>query len=121
MDRAPRTDRTLHDWWYGLGGATQYIDALRDPAKRRPDQEVRELASKCAACPSLHDGVFMGIRGFYCGPPVIDNLDADPPTCGCLVLGLSPEEAPAELTIAGTVMGAGKLVVKGTECPQKRW
>lgn len=63
--------------------------------------EVRRQA--CRTCPSYTAEQVAGADApsAWCGPGLVDRMDADPPTCGCLL--------------------RLKVLVGSEECPQGRW
>ena len=103
---------TTAPFWHALKGAAKYVAAIATGDIATPETQERR-AKLCAGCPDRNRYTALGMYVWTCGTAGVDRKDANPPTCGCIVLSGSRNQTSAE--------AAGKTVVASERCPQGRW
>lgn len=85
-----------------MKGAERFLEAIAAGDIVNAEQHTARLR-RCATCDSRVDEAAPGAWGAssWCGPALVDRLDQEDPTCGCLVIV--------------------KALVGSESCPQKRY
>lgn len=100
--------------WTALKGGARYLGSIV-LAHCADETEQRRRMACCLLCSSRKDRAVpeLGVTACYCGEPFADRMDAEKPTCGCLIgaIGLADHAC----------LPGGKLIVAGESCPQGRW
>lgn len=113
-------------WLVGVKGTAKYLKALASgDIASRTDAEARALG--CAECASLKRYKIPDRAEWFGAPPFVHTCgpiadpQADPATCGCVMLAqTSPRRAV--VTLRGVPLGPGpKAWVASEACTQGRW
>lgn len=78
---------TMEEWIVAGAGAARYLKAISND-QVVTQAEYEEGVKICLECDSMVREVGPGDKApsNWCGPPLVDRLNEEEPTCGCLVL-----------------------------------